>query len=395
MFTDCSSYFLLLRSAALRQAGDFHWDSTPDDVADAELCLRLRGAGFRVVYDPSAVIRAIQVSRGSREAAAKPNTTLMELHAALQPDGEPARRGTALFARSVAAERGHILFIDDHVPLRRIGSGFVRSNDVIATMASLGFHVTVFPMQPNSFDLLEIGADLPDNVEVMHDRYLADLPDFLRDRAGYYDTMWVTRSHNLTLLAPVLTLVADDNYNLPRVILDAEAIAAHRESLRREVLGQRGGYDVQRALRDEFQAARLCDAVVACSQDEAQTLRHLGLPRVSVLGHRCAVALTERPWKDRTGMLFVGAIHSMDAPNLDALQWLVNDVLPLVERELGSETRLTVAGYCAPGIELEWLRRHARVVWRGAVNDLRTLYRCTSRVRRSGALRRRHPLQGA
>ena len=51
-------------------------------------------------------------------------------------------------------------------------------------------------------------------------------------------------------------------------------------------------------------------------------------------------------------MLFVGAFHTMDCPNLDSLAWFVDTVLPLIEAELGWETRLTIAGYAAPGVDL-------------------------------------------
>jgi glycosyltransferase involved in cell wall biosynthesis len=370
----CSSCFLAVRATALQRIGDFAWEWTPDDMADAELCVRLRNFGFRVVYEPSVVIRATQANRAGNEAAAKPSATLAEWRASLQASDKPARRDTALCARSAAPEQGRILFIDDHVPLRRIGSGFVRSNDIVTTATLLGHHVTIYPMQPNRFDLIDVVADLPDTIEVMHDRHFAGLPDFLRERAGYYDTMWITRTHNLARLAPMLASSAEDLRGGARVILDTEAIATRREALRRDVLGVHAPFDEQDELRNEFASAMLCDAVVTCSRDEAQTLRRLGLPNVSVLGHRRTIRLTARPWHDRAGMLFVGAVHSADAPNLDALQWLTNEVLPLIERELGTETRLTVAGYCAPGVNLDWLRRHARIAWQGTVSDLGALY---------------------
>ena len=56
------------------------------------------------------------------------------------------------------------------------------------------------------------------------------------------------------------------------------------------------------------------------------------------------VALTPRPWRDRAGLLFVGAFAAPDSPNYDSLCWFVDEVLPLVEQALGYETRLTIAG---------------------------------------------------
>lgn len=73
-------------------------------------------------------------------------------------------------------------------------------------------------------------------------------------------------------------------------------------------------------------------------------------------------------------MLFVGAIHETDSPNHDSLVWFVDEVLPLVERELGWETRLTIVGYTAPGVSMERFEDHPRVTLRGAVADLTSLY---------------------
>jgi glycosyltransferase involved in cell wall biosynthesis len=73
-------------------------------------------------------------------------------------------------------------------------------------------------------------------------------------------------------------------------------------------------------------------------------------------------------------MLFVGAIHAVDHPNHDGLIWFIDEVLPLIERVLRWETRLTIAGYIAPGLTLDRFKRHPRVTVRGPVADLTPLY---------------------
>ena len=64
----------------------------------------------------------------------------------------------------------------------------------------------------------------------------------------------------------------------------------------------------------------------------------------------------------------------MDHPNYDGLAWFVDEVLPLIERTLRWETRLTVAGYTAPGVSLDRFKGHPRVTLRGSVPDLVPLY---------------------
>ena len=107
-----------------------------------------------------------------------------------------------VFARSTDAKRRRVLVIEDRVPLRTLGSGFVRSNDLIRIMASLQIHVTVFPIFGGTFEPHSVYADFPDTVEIMYDKSLKDLSDFLASRDGYYDTIWVVRTHNLERVRP-------------------------------------------------------------------------------------------------------------------------------------------------------------------------------------------------
>jgi glycosyltransferase involved in cell wall biosynthesis len=120
--------------------------------------------------------------------------------------------------------------------------------------------------------------------------------------------------------------------------------------------------------------ADICQQAVAVTEAEAGTLRSYGFPHVSVIGHMIEPIPTERPFPQRAGMLFVGAIHKEDSPNLDSLIWFVDAVLPLIEAELKWETRLTIAGYIAPGIDLSRFEHHPRITLRGPVADLTPLY---------------------
>jgi glycosyltransferase involved in cell wall biosynthesis len=125
---------------------------------------------------------------------------------------------------------------------------------------------------------------------------------------------------------------------------------------------------------DEFGNAQFCQRLIAVNEQEAAVLRGFAFADVSVVGHMRKVALTPREWKDRSGLLFIGAIHVMDSPNYDSLCWFVDAVLPIVEEALGWETRLTVVGYAGGDVSLKRFHDHPRVSLRGAVADTRPLY---------------------
>ena len=182
-------------------------------------------------------------------------TTRRRAPASLERHGDRLRRrpesapDAAVFARSAEASGRRILFIDDAVPARIGGGDAVRSVDLITVMATLGFQVTAFPTLPLKADAIAVCADLPDTIEAMHDRSLADLPDFLRHRAGYYDAVWIAHRRNLDRVGPILQAAA----TVPRVVLDTYGVAAAPDG--------------------DF---ALCRHVVTASEDEARQWRDLG-----------------------------------------------------------------------------------------------------------------------
>ena len=342
----CSADFLLLRAEALKTVSST--DEQEATEAGADLCVKIRDAGQRVVCDPAVVVQRMSVEpeRTTKIAARVP-------------------------ARPIPLRR-RILFIDDTVPLRSLGSGFVRSNDLVRTMLTLGCAVTVFPLGPGKSGPATLAAETPDEAEVILDGDTGELKRFLRSRGQDFDVIWIARTHNLQLVRPALESVYPDREERPLIVLDTEAIASRRAAARARVTGE--AFDLDAAQREEFGHAAFCDRFVAVCAQEARVLTELGLKPVSVIGHALPTRPTRPPFGERSGLLFLGAIHEPGSPNHDALSWFISSVLPLIEKELGWETMLTVAGYAAPGVLAEEWSHHPRVTLIGTVGDVMPLY---------------------
>ncbi|HEY0182012.1 MAG TPA: glycosyltransferase [Rhodopila sp.] len=363
----CAPAFLLVRASLLTDLDGFDYEC-PAGYETVDLCLRIAGAGRRVIYDPSVMITLRERMREPDERGdafrRKHATALAER---LAPDG-PAQ----VFARHAGVKPHRSLFIEDTVPLRRLGSGFVRANDLVWVMASLGHAVTVFPVNGCDHDLAHVFGDMPESVEVMHSLALDQLAAFLTARPGYYDTVWVARTHNLAQVRPILVHLRTAGILTARIVLDTEAVTPDREAMQAALAGE--SYDHEGAMQAIRSNADICQQTIAVTAAEADVLRSLGFPDVSVLGHMIEPEPTERPFAERAGMLFVGAIHKQDSPNFDGLVWFVDTVLPLVEAELGWETRLTVVGYLGPGVDLDRFAHHPRITLRGPVAELEPIY---------------------
>ena len=193
-------------------------------------------------------------------------------------------------ARNLAAARGRnggrrrVLFLEDTVPLRRLGSGFVRANDCVHAIAAAGYDVTVFPGKNGApHDVMSLFGDLPETVEVMHDRNINMLPPFLAERPDYYDLVWVSRTHNLDPHPGDVPQGGDGSGPHP----------LHSRYRSRDDGARRGAPGVGRraqelridaALRAEFAEAGCCRHITAVNKAEVELLRRIGLPNVSLLG---------------------------------------------------------------------------------------------------------------
>ena len=117
---------------------------------------------------------------------------------------------------------------------------------------------------------------------------------------------------------------------------------------------------------EEMKLLSKADAVVAIQPDEAATVR-ARLPGQRIIVAPMAVAPVRAPYVgDPDCVLFVG---SQTAPNIDALQWLIEDIWPTILQRRPS-ARLLVAGsvrwaYSQPSPGVEYL---------GMVRDLAPLY---------------------
>jgi hypothetical protein len=90
-------------------------------------------------------------------------------------------------------------------------------------------------------------------------------------------------------------------------------------------------------------AAKGAAGVMSVSAAEADHFRRAG-HRVSIVGHALDASPGPGLASDRSGLLFVGAVPDDDAPNAEALHWLIREVLPRIAPLEGRPQRLVIAG---------------------------------------------------
>ena len=167
------------------QSGGFDTSFLPAYYEETDYCMRLWQRGLRVVYEPDAHIlhyefassastsTATSMQARNQNVFAERHRSALETHDRQSPD-------RLVFARARKA-RGRILFIDDRVAHRWLGSGFPRANALIHALHSLGYFVTCYPIDVINEPLDIVYSDLPREVEVM----VGMGPQMLRPFLGY------------------------------------------------------------------------------------------------------------------------------------------------------------------------------------------------------------------
>ena len=377
----CSGVFLLCRTDLVRRLGGFDPAFAPAYYEEADLCVRMHKAGYRTVYDPSVVINHLEFgsaagSEASMDLMRRGRRKFRAKHADYLATKLPQSPANHIRARTPSPAK-RILYLEDTIPVRRLGSGFVRANDVACAIAAAGYALTILPINGTSLDIISLLADLPDTVEILYDRTINDLATLLAERPHFFDAIWVSRTHNLDRTLPIFQAAGIDPARTP-IILDTEAIEALRlqaaASLNNSLNPtETTPFDLTAALNREFANAALCTHITAVNQAEVSLLHSLNLRRSSLLGTIREPSPTPRHFTARDGLLFIASIHQTDSPNYDSLHWYVTEILPRLITLLIDPPKLTVIGYTAPGIDLSpFASRY--VVLRGAVDDTTDAY---------------------
>lgn len=370
-----SGAFLLLRTSVARRLGGLDKAFKPAYGEEVDLCLRMRAAGYRTVYDPRVVVEHVEFASSSDPSAAlalqAEHRHLIEQRHSQALTHRPL--GDMRMAHRVAhwstRDRPGVVVVDDRIPFIHEGSGNPRAREVLRAITSSRHGPTLLaPTNQEPFaDWAPVWAEFGLDLEVYPEARMTGLGRLLEQHAGRYDTIWVSRSHNLRRL-----LAAEQQrpglLDGVRVIFDAEAVTAVREAQQAALAGMPWGDDqTATAVAAECATARRADVVLAVNDLEAGMFRAHGSSNVHVLGIALEVRPTRSGFADRSGLVFVGRMAEEDSPNVDSIRWFLRDVWPLWPRP--SRPTLTLVGRIQPFLAEEFSSQGARIT--GPVDDIR------------------------
>jgi O-antigen biosynthesis protein len=372
----CSGCSLLVRRQAFEAVGGFDTAFHPAYYEDVDLALKLRTAGWRILYQPRSRLVHLEAQSSTSDFKAylfRRNLATLRLRwapllttfAAAAPwDGRTV--GAAI--RAARRATAFVLVIDDRLPDGGLGSGYGRMEelcrDLYGSRVAVSFHPTCGYAGANAVG--DFGVEVVDG----------DLTAWLEDDATHLDAVIISRPHNWARFADAIRR----HFPTAPLIYDAEALFHRRLGQLvnlTESPSERASYRVEyeEAFELERRIAREADQLVCVSADEAAVLREFdsSVPIEHMTATASGLEPTTTSFDERAprAVFVAGWMAGPGSPNVDALGWFVREVLPLAVERM-PELEIVVTGANPPLEARRFASPHLRLL--GFVEDLSALY---------------------
>jgi GT2 family glycosyltransferase/glycosyltransferase involved in cell wall biosynthesis len=367
----CSGASIMVPSALFRTCGGFDELFVPAYCEDTDLAIRLRQMGYRVIYQPASQVVHLEGATSGRDTKsgvkAYQVTNMEKLFqrwervlAAHEPSGEKVDQAKD------RGMRGRILVIDHQVPTPDCDSGSIDAYNLMLVLRDFGYQVTFASDDGLRFDGRYTPALQRVGVEVLHRPYVESIDAHLQEFGSRYDLVIlmrpaVMRSHIGSV---------QRHCESAKVIFHTVDLHFLRLARQAQVEGSERLLHESERMRDlELSLIDRADLATVVGSQELELLRDQYSRRnVRLLPFSRQTRGTGVGFDAREGCVFVGGFRHL--PNVDAVQWLVREVMPLVWKQ-DPDLKLHIVGPDAPS-EVRELACD-RVTVHGFVADLDSL----------------------
>ncbi|VVE85893.1 glycosyltransferase [Pandoraea sputorum] len=344
----CSGASIMVPAALYRELGGFDEHYLPAYCEDSDLALKIRDRGYRVIYQPlSAIVHYEGITSGTdlkQGAKAYQVSNSKKLFARWQqrlaghqPNGVDVNR-----AKDRASQR-RVLVLDHCTPTPDQDAGSVTVFNTLMLLRESGFQVTFIAednflyMPAYTTALQRIG------VEVVYAPYCTSVGQHLKEHGARYDLALLFR--------PVVVerhIKAVRNYCGRAKVLyhtvDLHFLRMEREA---ELLNDAAKQKAAQEMKErEFATINASDVAIVHSTAELKLLQpQLPEAEICVFPLIMDVSGTAKRFDERRDIIFVGGYQH--APNVDAVQYFVHDIMPVL-RQLLPGVRLHVVGSAPP-----------------------------------------------
>ena len=332
----CSGAAIMLRGELFNALGGFDTRYAPAYYEDTDLAFAVRATGKKVYFEPrSRVVHFEGVTSGTDVGSGIKQYQIVNREKFLDKwrdalAAQPAPIDSAKRAPAAANFRTprRVLIVDAYTPTPDQDSGSLRMVNLMRLLRTLGYRVSFLPDNYAHFHKYTEALQAL-GVEALFHPYVADPAAWLRENGPALDAIVLSRHYVASNYVGLARLYAPQ----ARLIFDTVDLHYLREQ-RAAALENDAELARQAAQtrRSELHLMRECDVTLVVSPvEQALLAREVPQARVAVLSNVHDIYGRRRGYAERNDLVFVGGFQH--PPNIDAVQWFVREVFPLVRAQ--------------------------------------------------------------
>lgn len=369
----CSGASIMIPKSLFLDLGGFDEHYSPAYYEDVDLALKVRAAGFRVLYEPNSLIihyegitSGTDITKGVKSFQEINKQKLFDRWGSGLSPNYP----DPMSVEHVKDRRcnSRILVIDNNVLTPYEDAGSLLIVNTLILLREMNFQVTFIARANLKYDQNHTGLMQKLGIECLYAPYLLKVEDHLQEFGGRYQfVMLVRQDVAITYIDAVrkycpIAKIIFHTIDLHYLRMTREAELKNDEALRKRALTTKN---------NELKLISDADASIVVSSEEFESL-------INELGNAEKVKLfplilnTNQgniSFDGRSDILFFG--NFQHAPNVDAVEYFVAEVFPILKKYKPS-IKFIIAGNNAP-LSIKKLNEINGVVFLGYVDDLNSL----------------------
>lgn len=329
------------------QLGGFDEDFSPGYFEENDYCFRVRQAGYKVMFQPQAVLihyegtthgtstassfKAYQVT--NQERFYKKWKTL------LNKEQLPYNQDLFL-ARDRSQFKKTIVVIDSRVPLYDQEAGSRSTFNYLKLFVDMGLNVkfianSITRYEPYTTDLEQMG------IEVIY-AHSDNANKWIQENGKYFDYVYIHRPDIAEIYFQTVK-----KYSKAKVIYQTHDLHYLREQRRYEVEKNNDSLNKSKKFyKLEKDICQNVDYVLTFSSFEEEIIKNeFGIKNVTAIPLYLFKDFPEEKPTKREGLLFIGGFGHF--PNRDGILWFVNEIFPKVLAKVPN-AKLTIGGSNPP-----------------------------------------------
>ena len=365
---------LMLPTDLWKQIGGFSEDYVPAYFEDTDLGFQVRAKGFKTVYTPTAQVFHFEgVSNGTNVSSG--TKRFQEVNRPkFKSRWSAAYRGNGKEGVDVELNKDRnvqlrALVVDAQMPMPDKDAGSYAAIQEMRMLQALGFKCTFVPqnlawMGHYTQDLQRMG------IEALYAPFYTSVNQVLEQRGDEFDLIYITRYY---VAQNYIDLIRQYAPRAKIVLMNADL---HFLRELRHAIQTKNAADMTKSLQtrdEELAVMRKVDLVLSYTDvEKAVILSHnLDSTKVEKCPWVTEVSAEVPPFAARKDIAFLGGFNHY--PNVQAVEWFVANVMPLVRKQLPG-AKLRVYGSYMPDALADLLEDQADVVAEGWVESVQDVY---------------------